>query len=92
MKGYRVMGDTDIESLLERGYKHLKLFPAVPVGGAKLLKCGQQHRRLLADLTDGIQDPAVLTRLTIVAQGLQDVAQGFEDVAHALETVVVKET
>ena len=24
-------------SLLERGYKHLKLFPAVPVGGAKLL-------------------------------------------------------
>lgn len=23
--------------LLERGYKHLKLFPAVPVGGAKLL-------------------------------------------------------
>ena len=24
-------------SLLERGYRHLKLFPAVPVGGAKLL-------------------------------------------------------
>lgn len=24
-------------SLLERGYQHLKLFPAVPVGGAKLL-------------------------------------------------------
>jgi 2-dehydro-3-deoxyphosphogluconate aldolase/(4S)-4-hydroxy-2-oxoglutarate aldolase len=24
-------------SLLERGYEHLKLFPAVPVGGAKLL-------------------------------------------------------
>ncbi|MGP1667607.1 MAG: keto-deoxy-phosphogluconate aldolase, partial [Rhodanobacter sp.] len=24
-------------SLLERGYRHLKLFPAVPVGGVKLL-------------------------------------------------------
>ena len=24
-------------TLLERGYEHLKLFPAVPVGGAKLL-------------------------------------------------------
>jgi 2-dehydro-3-deoxyphosphogluconate aldolase/(4S)-4-hydroxy-2-oxoglutarate aldolase len=24
-------------ALLERGYRHLKLFPAVPVGGAKLL-------------------------------------------------------
>lgn len=55
-------------------------------------QAGQQHRRLLTDLTAGVGDPAVLARLTIVAQGLEDVAQGFEDVAHALETVVVKET
>lgn len=28
---------TEVMQLLERGYRHLKLFPAVPVGGVKLL-------------------------------------------------------
>jgi uncharacterized protein Yka (UPF0111/DUF47 family) len=55
-------------------------------------QAGQQHRRMLTDLTAGAHDQVVLLRLTIVAQGLEDVAQGFEDVAHALETIVVKET
>jgi hypothetical protein len=52
---------------------------------------GQTHRRLLAEITSTVKDPATMVRLTSVAQSLRRVVEAFEDVAHAVQTVAVKE-
>lgn len=54
-------------------------------------QAGREHRQLILATTTTITDPAVLVRMSCLAQGLRELGTAFETVADALQMVAVKE-